>query len=124
MPPDAEAGNSAQKGALTSEEWSGPWGVIEPVPQSVETLCVEIDDEMGNPCLHYYPYRTIGQWSWKMEQPELLEIHVGGSQIIISGTGLRRLAEALNRGQLRLIHFSGNPKAEGNTAVRAIRFKD
>src|SRR5579863_4263537 len=106
MPPEDKPNQIAPETAVQGDEWEGPWGSISPVPHSVETLCVQIEIEARKPRIYYYPYRTIGKWHWSMDRPETLEIQAGGVQLTISGTGLRRLADALNLGQLRLIQHS------------------
>jgi hypothetical protein len=124
MSSDITTSNNAQTNVLSYEEWSGPWGVIEPVPQSVDTLCVQIDGDEGRPCVYYYPYRTIAKWNWRMDEPESLTIEVGNEEIAIFGKGLRRLAEALNAGQLKLLQLSTSSYAGGAIAVQAIRFNN
>lgn len=104
--------------------WDGPWGSISPQPGSVENLCIQIDNEAGKPRIYYFPYRTIGKWNWNMDSPETLEIHVGSIQLTISGTGLRRLAEALNLGKLRLVHLNHPPPLDGEIHIRAILIED
>ncbi len=106
--------------ATSGDEWDGPWGSISPVPQSVETLCVQVKTLPGNPSIHFYPYRTIGKWIWSLDQPETLEIQAGGTQVKIFGTGLRRLAEALNLGQLRLVRLSEQFALTCDISIRAI----
>ena len=91
MPPEEEKPSQvAPETAVQGDEWDGPWGSISPVPHSVETLCVQIENEPGRPRIYYYPYRTIGKWNWNMDLPETLEIQVGGIQLTICGTGLRK----------------------------------
>src|SRR5271156_4117392 len=102
MPPEDNPSHVAPETIVQGDEWEGPWGSISPVQRSIETLCIQIDSEAGKPRIYYYPYRTIGKWNWSMGAPETLEIQIGGVQLMISGTGLRRLADALNLGQLRL----------------------
>ncbi len=105
-------------------EWDGSWGAIAPTPQSVEILCIQIEEEIGKTRIYYYPYRTIGKWNWSMGAPETLEIQIGGVHVIISGIGLRRLAEALTLGQLRLVQLSQPPVLTGEVAVRSILIED
>ncbi len=120
MPPDDGSDEKVLETAISNDEWTGPWGSIEPAPRSVETLCVQIEREKGKPCIYFYPYRTIGKWNWSMDAPETLEIQVGSVQLTISGTGLRRLAEALNLGQLRLVQQNQPPDPTGEIFVRSI----
>ena len=59
-----------------------------------------------------------------MDQPETLEIHAGGIQVTISGTGLRRLADALNLGQLRLVQLNQPPDLNGEICIRVVLIED
>ena len=124
MPLDEKPSETAPESAVQGDEWDGPWGSITPVQNSIETLCVQIESEAGKPRIYYYPYRTIGKWNWNMDLPETLEIQVGGIQLTISGTGLRRLAEALNLGQLRLVQLNQLPALTGEICIRAILLED
>jgi hypothetical protein len=120
MPLDDKPSEVVPEALVQGDEWEGPWGSISSVAHSVETLCIQIDKEAGKPRIYYYPYRTIGKWNWNMEQPETLEIQVGGIQVTISGTGLRRLAEALNLGQLQLVHLNQPPALSGEICIQAV----
>ena len=124
MPPEDNPSQVAPETAVQGDEWEGPWGSISPVQSSIETLCIQIDSEAGKPRIYYYPYRTIGKWNWNMDRLETLEIQVGGIQLTISGTGLRRLADALNLGQLRLVQLNQPPILTGEICVRAILIED
>jgi hypothetical protein len=120
MPLDEKPFEAAPEPIMQGDEWDGPWGSISPVAHSVETLCIQTESEAGKPRIYYYPYRTIGKWNWNMDRPETLEIQVGGIQLTISGTGLRRLAEALNLGQLRLVQLDQPPNLTGEICVQSI----
>ena len=124
MPPEDKTSQVAPETAVQGDEWDGPWGSITPVQSSIETLCVQIESEAGKPRIYYYPYRTIGKWNWNMDRPEMLEIHAGGVQLTISGTGLRRLADALNLGQLRLVQLNQPPVLTGVICVQSILVGD
>lgn len=124
MPPEDNPSQVAAGAAFRGDEWDGLWGSISPVAHSVETLCIQIESEAGKPCIYYYPYRTIGKWNWSMDRPETLEIHVGGIQVTISGTGLRRLADALNLGQLRLVQLKQPPELIGEVCILSILLED
>ena len=99
-------------------------GAIAPSPQTIEILSIQIEPEAGKPRIYYFPYRTIGKWNWNMDTPETLEIQAGGIQVAISGTGLRRLAEALNEGRLRLIQYNPLSDVRGEIRVRSILIQD
>ncbi len=124
MPLDEKPSQAEPEIAVQGDEWDGPWGSISSVVQSIDTLCIQIEREAGKPRIYYYPYRTIGKWNWSMGLPETLEIQVGGIQLTISGTGLRRLADALNQGQLRLVQLNQPPSLTGEICIRAILIDD
>lgn len=124
MPPEETPDQIPSESAVQGNEWEGPWGSIDPVAQSIETLCVQIEQEVGKPRIYYYPYRTIGKWNWSMGAPETLEIQIGGVQLTVSGAGLRRLADALNLGQLRLVQLNQPPTPTGEICVRAVLIED
>jgi hypothetical protein len=125
MPPDSEFNDAAASGIpVQGDEWNGPWGSISPTPNSIETLCIQIDREDGKLGLYFFPYRTFGKWNWTMDQPETLEILAGGIEILISGMGLRRLAEALNTGQLRLVHEMLPPVLAEEIIIHSIRIEE
>jgi hypothetical protein len=124
MPPEETPDQIPSDSVVQDIEWDGPWGSIDPTPHSVETLCVQLEQEAGRPRIYYYPYRTIGKWNWSMDRPETLEIHAGGVQLTISGTGLRRLAEALNLGQLQLVQLNQPPNLTGVICIQSILVGD
>ena len=124
MPPEDKTSQVAPETAVQGDEWDGPWGSISSVQGSIETLCIQIESEAGKPRIYYYPYRTIGKWNWSMDRPETLEIHAGGVQLTISGTGLRRLADALNLGQLRLVQLNQPPNLTGVICIQSILVGD
>ena len=120
MPPEDKPSEVAPETGVQGDEWDGPWGSISSVQGSIETLCIQIESEAGKPRIYYFPYRTIGKWNWNMDRPETLEIHAGGVQLTISGTGLRRLADALNLGQLRLVQLNQPPNLTGVICIQSI----
>jgi hypothetical protein len=124
MPPDPPVPPKVVEPAVSGDAWNGPWGSIAPVPRSVETLCLQEEAVVGKPRIHYFPYRTIARWIWSMEAPETLEIQVAGMNVAISGTGLRRLAEALESGQLRLVRWQDPPDLTGEIGIRAVVMDD
>ena len=122
MPPEDKSSQVLPETAVQGDDWDGPWGSISPVPYSVETLCIQIESESRKPRIYFYPYRTITKWNWILDIPETLEIQIGGVQIAVSGTGLRRLADALNVGQLRLVQLNQPADSTGEICVSAITF--
>jgi hypothetical protein len=124
MQHEDQPADSVPEVPVQKDEWAGPWGSISPTPRSVDTLCIQIESEAGKPRIYYYPYRTIGKWNWSMDRPEILEIQAGGIQITISGSGLRRLAEALNQSQLRLVQMSERLVLGGDICIMGIIMDD
>ena len=124
MPLDGSLATSESQMSVPNDEWNGPWGSIHPVPNSVETLCVQMEPEPGKLQIHYYPYRTIGKWNWRMDNLEKLEIHVGGLLLKICGVGLRRLADALVSGQLSLVRDGPEKNVAGEIRVQSISIAD
>jgi len=124
MPLEEKPSQVEPEVAVQGDEWDGPWGSISPVVRSIDTLCIQIENEDEKLRIYYYPYRTIGKWNWSMGLPETLEIQAGGIQLTITGTGLRRLADALNLGQLRSVQLSRPPDSSGEVCVRSILLED
>jgi hypothetical protein len=124
MPLDEKPSQLEPEVTVQGDEWDGPWGSISPVARSIDTLCIQIDNEAGKPRIYYYPYRTIGKWNWNMGLPETLELQIGGVQLTISGNGLRRLADAINLGQLRLVQLNRSPDSSGEICIRSILLED
>jgi len=60
-----------------------------------------------------YPYRTLSRWKWQDGEPETLEILAGNHRIQVAGRGLRRLFEAIELEQLRMIRDNGGQKTDG-----------
>jgi len=124
MPPEETPDQISSQAAAQDIEWDGPWGSIDPTPQSVEVLCVQIEQEIGKPRIYYYPYRTIGKWNWSMGAPETLEIQIGGQLLFLTGIGLRCLAEALKMNQLRLIRLNQPLAMFGEIRIQSILLED
>lgn len=124
MPPEEDIYQSMSVPTDQGDEWDGPWGSISPVPHSIETLCVQIEKDAGKLRIYYYPYRTISTWNWNGDVPETLEVQVGSVQLMITGAGLRRLAEALNSGQLRVVQCRPPLDWGGDICIRSIVIAD
>lgn len=100
--------------APKADEWKGPWGSILPEPHSAHTLTIVLED--GG--MYSYPVRNLVRWVWKDEKPETLEILAGKDRITICGSGLRRLAEALNDGQLAIVCVEAGESGPAAAKVR------
>lgn len=86
------------------DPWSGPWGKINPSPQSAQTLRLCKGVSSAGEETHSYPYRSLSSWYWRRElQEEELKIEAGPDVITIRGKGLIRLVEALDAGELETV---------------------
>jgi len=86
------------------DPWSGPWGKINPSPQSAQTLrlCKGVSSSAEES--FSYPYRNLASWQWRRElQREELKIEAGPDLITIRGKGLIRLVDALDTGALETV---------------------
>ncbi len=101
--------------------WEGSWGSISPSPHSVETLRLCKLENGKEVELISYPYRSLTRWSLKCGQPERLEIEAAGESIVITGRGLKRLAEALDEGQLRCVREQNENDKAGDLLVLSIK---
>ncbi len=89
------------------DPWSGPWGKINPSPQSAQTLrlCKRVSSSAEES--YSYPYRSLSSWQWRRElQDEELKIEAGPDAITIRGKGLGRLMDALDIGALEIVRES------------------
>ncbi len=83
---------------------AGPWGRINPTPQSAQTLRLRKRPSSTTEHSFSYPYRTLSSWTWRRDvQQEELKIEAGPDAITIRGKGLVRLVEALDVGALELV---------------------
>ena len=86
------------------DPWSGPWGKINPSPQSAQTvrLCKGVSSSAEES--FSYPYRSLSSWQWRRDlQREELRIEAGPDAITIRGKGLSRLVDALDTGALETV---------------------
>src|SRR5271170_7041689 len=82
----------------------GPWGKINPSPQSAQTLRLCKGASSSAEESFSYPYRSLSSWHWRRElQEEELKIEAGPDAISIRGKGLIRLVEALDTGTLEIV---------------------
>ena len=94
--------NSAEVPAK-ADDWSGPWGRINPTPRSVDTLRIckgKSSDE-----IHSYPYRVLSSWHLRGvgHDTEELKIEAGPDLVTVVGRGLSRVAAALDLGSLEIL---------------------
>jgi hypothetical protein len=96
--------NESTLPAPKPDPWSGPWGKINPSPQSSLTLrlCKGVSSSAEES--FSYPYRSLSSWYWRRElQEEELKIEAGPDVITIRGKGLIRMVDALDAGALETV---------------------
>jgi hypothetical protein len=86
------------------DELSGPWGRINPEPQSVVVLRLCKKPSTSIEETHSYPYRVLSSWHWHSGTgEEELKIEAGSDLITVKGRGLDRIVLALEREALEII---------------------
>jgi hypothetical protein len=89
---------------LVKDELSGPWGRINPEPQSVVVLRLCKKTSPSTEETHSYPYRALSCWHWRGGvAEEELKIEAGSDLVTVTGRGLERLVEALDRSALEIL---------------------
>lgn len=106
------------------DEWQGPWGSIMATPHSVASLCLVCNGDRQ--VIVSYPYRTLNRWKWQDGEPETLEIQAANHRIKVAGKGLRRLFEAIELEQLKIIRDNDRQKldASGSLLVYSIQIEE
>lgn len=85
------------------DELHGPWGRINPEPQSVVALRL-CKGSGGGEETTSYPYRVISSWFWcNNHDQEELRIEAGPDVITVLGYGLARLVDALDQSALETL---------------------
>jgi len=85
------------------DELHGPWGRINPEPQSVVALrlCKGRGDSEETTS---YPYRVLSSWLWRNNHDqEELRIEAGPDVVTVLGHGLARLVDALDQSALETL---------------------
>ena len=94
------------------DELRGPWGRINPEPQSVVALRLCKGSGSSEKTISY-PYRVLSSWLWcNHHGQEELSIEAGPDVVIIQGHGLARVVDALDQGALETLR-----EAPGNDAL-------
>lgn len=74
------------------------WGVLAEPEEPVAMLRVEIADGEFS-----YPYHVIARLQWLPGSVERLLVYAGSDRVIIKGTGLPAVRDALETGRLRVL---------------------
>lgn len=107
-------GNSKELDSVC-DEWQGSWGSIMATPHSVVSLCLAFNGDRQ--IVVSYPYKTLSRWKWQDGEPETLEIQAGSHRIKVAGKGLKRLFDALELEQLKLMCESRNEKLDPSEVI-------
>ena len=119
MPLKLKKSQTPSEPASVKDELSGPWGQINPEPQSAVVLRLCKKASPSTEETHSYPYRALSCWHWRGGvAEEKLEIEAGSDLVTVTGRGLERLVEALDRGTLEtLCEFPKEVSPEERTAI-------
>jgi hypothetical protein len=113
MPLKLKKSQTPSEPSSTKDELSGPWGRINPEPETVAVLRLCKKTSPSSEETHSYPYRALTCWHWRAGvADETLEIEAGSDLIIIKGRALERLVEALDRNSLEVLRE--NPDVSPN----------
>jgi hypothetical protein len=115
MPLKLKKSQTPSEPSSTKDELSGPWGRINPEPQSVVVLRLCKKHSPSTEETHSYPYRALSCWHWRGGiVEEKLEIEAGADLITVTGRGLERLVEALDRSALEILREADTGIASEN----------
>ena|SRR5579871_2539412 len=104
MPLKLKKSQTPSEPSSTKDELSGPWGRINPEPQSVVVLRLCKKTSPSTEETYSYPYRALSCWHWRGGvAEEKLEIEAGSDLVTVTGRGLERLVEALDRSALEIL---------------------
>ena len=127
MPLKLKKSQTPSEPSSTKDELSGPWGRINPEPQSVVVLRLCKKTSASTEETHSYPYRALSCWHWRGGvDDETLEIVAGSDLVTVTGRGLERLVEALDRSSLEILReaLDSTIDAENSIRVSAISITD
>ena len=104
MPLKLKKSQTPSEPSSVKDELSGPWGLINPEPQSVVVLRLCKKTSPSTEETHSYPYRALSCWHWRDGgTEEQLEIEAGSDLLTVTGRGLERLVEALDQNVLQIL---------------------
>jgi hypothetical protein len=119
MPLKLKKSQTLSEPSATKDAFSGPWGRINPEPQSVVVLRLCKKTSPSTEETYSYPYRVLSSWHWRgVGAQEELKIEAGSELVTIKGRGLDRMVEALDRGTLEILReIEGGRQPEENNAI-------
>ena len=120
MPLKLKKSQTPSEPSSVKDVLSGPWGRINPEPQSVVVLRLCKKTSASTEETYSYPYRALSCWHWSGGgggADEELRIEAGSDLIRVIGRGLDRLIGALDEGALEELSETSN---HSDSAVDAI----
>jgi hypothetical protein len=127
MPLKLKKSQTPSEPSSTKDELSGPWGRINPEPQSVAVLRLYKKTSPSTEETHSYPYRALSCWHWRGgRDEEELRIEAGSDLVVIKGRNLDRLIEALDQNSLELVREALSPtflEVDNSICVTMIEIK-
>jgi len=119
MPLKLKKSQTPSKPSSVKDELSGPWGRINPEPESVGVLRLCKKTSPSSEETHSYPYRALSCWRWRGEAAEeKLEIEAGSDLVTVTGRGLERLVEALDQSSLEILREVPDCRIESENSIR------
>jgi len=119
MPLKLKKSQTPSKPSSVKDELSGPWGRINPEPESVGVLRLCKKTSPSSEETHSYPYRALSCWRWRGEAAEeKLEIEAGSDLVTVTGRGLERLVEALDQSSLEILREVPDSSIETENSIR------
>jgi hypothetical protein len=124
MPLKLKKSQASPESSSAKDDLSGPWGRINPEPQSVVVLRLCKKTSPSTEETHSYPYRVLSSWHWRGGvAEEELKIEAGSDLVTVTGRGLERLVEALDRSALEILREAqgtGSVEREGQIWISSI----
>ena len=114
MPLKLKKSQTPSEPSSTEDDLSGPWGRINPEPESVAVLRLCKKSSRSSEETHSYPYRALSCWHWRNGvAEEKLEIEAGSDLVTVTGRGLERLVAALDRSALEILREAQDNSGTG-----------
>jgi hypothetical protein len=119
MPLKLKKSQTPSEPSSVKDELSGPWGRINAEPESVAVLRLCKKRSPSSEETHSYPYRALSCWHWRGGvAEEKLEIEAGSDLVTVTGRGLERLVEALDRSSLEILRENVESGGETENSIR------
>jgi hypothetical protein len=119
MPLKLKKSQTPSEPSSKKDDGGGPWGRINPEPQSAVVLRLCKKTSPSTEETYSYPYRVLSSWHWRDgASDEELKIEAGSDLVTVKGRGLDRLVEALDRNTLEILcELPGISSAESEIPI-------